>query len=55
MFELVMKAEPFKSTDIKDEHYSKLANPDKKKFWDIFNNKYNPTSEFKGSFLVIQT
>jgi hypothetical protein len=54
LFELVMKAEPFKSTDIKDEHYSKLANPDKKKFWDIFNNKYNPTSEFKGSFLVIQ-
>lgn len=49
LFELVMKTEPFKSTDIKDEHYSKLMLSDKKKFWDIFVSKSNPSAEFKGN------
>lgn len=44
LFELVMKAEPFKFADMKDEHYSKIASQDKKKFWDIFNSKINPSS-----------
>jgi serine/threonine protein kinase len=44
LFELVMKAEPFKSAELKDEHYSKISGVDKKKFWDIFNSKLNPSS-----------
>jgi serine/threonine protein kinase len=55
LFELVMKCEPFKSAEIKDEHYGKLLSGDKKKFWDIFSNKCSPTNEFKGSFFAIQT
>jgi hypothetical protein len=47
-----MKAEPFKFADMKDEHYSKLAGLDKKKFWDIFSGKLNPSSEFKGTPLI---
>lgn len=43
-----MKAEPFRSSDIKDEHYSKLANLEKKKFWDIFAGKASPSLDFKG-------
>ena len=53
MFELVMKSEPFKFADLKDEHYSKIAGLEKKKFWDIFNNKISPTAEFKGKSLII--
>ena len=30
LFELVMKTEPFKSSNIKDEHYSKLAQCEQK-------------------------
>jgi serine/threonine protein kinase len=48
LFELLMKAEPFKSSDVKDEHYGKLVGVEKKKFWDIFNNKASPSLEFKG-------
>lgn len=33
LFELVLKAQPFKSADMKDEHYSRLAGMDKKKYW----------------------
>lgn len=43
-----MKTEPFKSSDIKDEHYSKLANFQQKKFWDIFSGKPTPSPDFKG-------
>jgi hypothetical protein len=55
LFELVMKCEPFKSADIKDEHYSKLAGMDKKKFWDIFNSKLTPSPDFKGNLPTMQT
>lgn len=48
LFELVMKSEPFNSADIKDEHYGKLTGTDKKKFWEIFNNKLTPSNDFKG-------
>lgn len=44
LFELVMKAQPFKSADLRDQHYSRLAGIDKKKFWEIFNLKINPSS-----------
>lgn len=44
LFELLMKTQPFKTSDVKDEYYSKLTSLEKKKFWDIFNNKFNPTS-----------
>jgi hypothetical protein len=39
-----MKSEPFKSADLKDEHYSKLLGLEKKKFWEIFHTKANPSS-----------
>jgi serine/threonine protein kinase len=55
LFELVMKCEPFKSADIKDEHYSKLAGLEKKKFWDIFNSKLTPSPDFKGTPRPTQT
>lgn len=55
LFELVMKAEPFKSSDMKDEHYSKLANLEKKKFWDIFSGKAAPSLDFKGTSSLTQT
>ncbi len=35
---------------MKDEHYSKIAGQEKKKFWEIFTNKINPSPEFKGTF-----
>ena len=54
LFELVMKTEPFKSSDIKDEHYSKLANFQQKKFWDIFSGKPTPSQDFKGTFFFTQ-
>lgn len=54
LFELVMKCEPFKSADIKDEHYSKLAGNDKKKFWDIFISKLTPSPDFKGTPIPTQ-
>jgi hypothetical protein len=38
-----MKAEPFKSSDQKDEYYNKIAGHEKKKFWDIFLGKANPS------------
>jgi hypothetical protein len=44
LFELLMKCEPFACADIKDEYYSKLTSVDKKKFWDIFIGKVNPTT-----------
>jgi len=44
LFELVLKAQPFKSADMKDEHYSRLANTDTKKFWEIFSSKLPPSS-----------
>lgn len=46
-----MKAQPFKSSDIKDEHYSKLANCENQKFWDIFSGKAAPSLDFKGTNL----
>ena len=49
LFELVMKTEPFKSSNIKDEHYSKLAQCEQKKFWDIFSGKPTPSYDFKGT------
>lgn len=52
LFELVMKAQPFKSADMKDQHYSRLAGVEKKKFWDIFSNKLPPSAEFKGTILT---
>ena len=54
LFELVMKAQPFKSSDVKDEYYSKLVNFQNKKFWQIFQNKSNPSVEFKGKTTIIQ-
>jgi len=49
LFELVLKTQPFKSADMKDEHYSRLANTaNTKKFWEIFSSKLPPSSEFKG-------
>jgi serine/threonine protein kinase len=54
LFELVMKTEPFKSSDIKDEHYSKLVNFQPQKFWDIFSGKPTPSSDFKGTSSLIQ-
>lgn len=53
LFELVMKSEPFKSSDMKDEHYSKLASFQAKKFWDIFSGKPTPSSPFKGFFFYL--
>jgi len=50
-----MKTQPFKSSDIKDEHYSKLASFEKKKFWDIFSGKAGPSSDFKGNISLTQT
>jgi serine/threonine protein kinase len=49
LFELVMKAEPFKSSHMQDQHYSKLADLDHNKFWDIFSSKAAPSLDFKGN------
>lgn len=53
LFEIVMKAQPFRTAETKDDHYSKLTN-DKKKFWEIYATKYSPTPDFKGSLTVMQ-
>lgn len=44
LFQLVMKSQPFKSSDLKDEYYNKLAGNDKTMFWDIFAGKCKPTA-----------
>jgi hypothetical protein len=38
-----MKSQPFKSSDLKDECYNKLAGNDKNLFWDIFAGKCKPS------------
>ena len=54
LFELVMKTEPFKSSDMNDKHYSKLVNERNHEFWDIFSGKPQPSPNFKGIFTSIQ-
>lgn len=46
-----MKSQPFKSSDLKDEYYNKLAGKDKSMYWDIFAGRCKPTAEFKGNYL----
>lgn len=48
-----MKAPPFKTSDLKDEYYIKLANNEKGQFWEIFAGKCKPSAEFKGTFPLI--
>ena len=48
-----MKSPPFKTSDLKDEYYNKLANNEKGQFWDIFSGKCKPSIEFKGIFSYI--
>ena len=45
-----MKAQPFKSSDLKDENYIKLVKKDTEGFWKIFSKQRNPSAEFKGNF-----
>jgi hypothetical protein len=44
LFELVMKAQPFKSSDLKDEHYKKIAGNEKMKYWEIFSSSKSPSN-----------
>lgn len=50
-----MKAEPFKSSHLQDQCYSKLATFDHNKFWDIFSSKAAPSPDFKGTLSSTQT
>ena len=46
-----MKAEPFKSSNHKDKHYSVLAEGNFQTFWKIFAGQCTPSNQFKGSDL----
>ena len=46
-----MKAEPFKSSNHKDKHYSVIAEGNYEAFWKIFAGHCNPTNQFKGNSL----
>ena len=49
LFLMVMRCAPFRKAHIKDPYYKRLANHDKKSFWNIF--KGIPSSpEFKDLF-----
>lgn len=50
LFSMVMKTPPFKSSNFKDEYYSRFLNEDKTSFWKIFEGIAKPTKEFKGNF-----
>ena len=49
---MVMKAQPFHSTDHQDKNYSILAKGDTEAFWKIFAGCCKPSHEFKGKNLI---
>lgn len=49
LFELVMKAQPFKSSNTKDANYSHLVNNETSSFWGIFSKINSPSYEFKST------
>lgn len=48
LFEMVMKLEPFKSSNHQDKHYSELAKGNFDNYWKIFAGHCNPSNDFKG-------
>lgn len=48
LFEMVMKAEPFKSSNHQDKHYKELAEGNFDSFWKIFSSQCKPSNDFKG-------
>ncbi len=54
LFQLVVKCEPFRSADIKDEHHGKLAALDKKVVG-YLQQQIHATLDFKGNSRCIQT
>lgn len=49
LFYMVIKAPPFKSSNFKDECYSRFFGEDKTDFWKIFSGLAKPSKEFKGT------
>lgn len=47
LFEMVMKLEPFKSSNHQDKHYSELAKGNFDNYWKIFAGHCNPSNDFK--------
>ena len=47
-----MKAEPFKTSDHKDQYYSQLIKDETSSFWKIFSGTCDPSPEFKGTFYI---
>ncbi len=47
-----MKSQPFKSSDLKDENYSKFVNKEMEGFWKLFSKQCNPSVEFKGKSFI---
>lgn len=48
LFYMVVKAPPFKSSNFKDECYSRFLSEDKADFWKIYAGLAKPSKEFKG-------